>query len=281
MREPQGRASGIEAGHTPVHVPGARAIMVPGRAGPRRILVAAPDGPAPQAGFPALFVLDGSETFATALATLRSQSRRASVTGVPEAILVGIGEGAADKGRVFDYTPAAAVDRLGARPDGSAWAATGGADGFLDFLSRIVLPRLVIDHPIDVGRLALFGHSLGGLLGLHAALTRPGLFASVIASSPSVWFGSGIVRERLRQAPVAAPRLLLTVGGEEQTIEAGYDARYADWVRQNRMVDNAREFAKSLESHGWQATFHLFEGETHGSVVPAALSRAVRFAFRP
>ncbi len=47
-------------------------------------------------------------------------------------------------------------------------------------------------------------------------------------------------------------------------------------VARSRMIDAAREFADELSCVGLkEATYFAFQEEDHGSVVPAALARAV------
>ena len=192
--------------------------------------------------------------------------------------------------RSYDYTPAIPAADLAPRPDGSPWPKIGGAAHFLDFLEQDVQPMLARDFPVDAGRQAIFGHSFGGLFVLNALFTRPAVFHRYVAASPSIWFGNCAILgardafiadvQRLRQ-----PRdLLITVGGLEQSAAdadaaGGAETRKSDWVRRNRMVENARELVRSLSPmRNLRVSFKEFDDENHSSVLPAAISRAVRFA---
>jgi predicted alpha/beta superfamily hydrolase len=241
---------------------------------------------------PAIYLLDGNGTFPIAAATQAMQSRRAKRTGVGPAIIVGIGYPTRDwidtSRRTFDYTPPVQSSLLVPRPGNQAWSEVGGADTFLGFLADELMPQLAREFTIDRERTALFGHSFGGLFALHALLARPTLIRSYIAASPSIWFAADELRARLQNLDVAAAagcRLLITVGDLEQE-DTGTDGRdsddYGSWIRRNRMVDNARELAAEIASIAGGAidvTFTRFEDENHASVVPAAISRALRFAF--
>jgi uncharacterized protein len=193
--------------------------------------------------------------------------------------------------RTYDCTPPAAVLKLPPRLDGTSWPRTGGADAFLDFITQDLKPTIEREFPIDAGRQALFGHSFGGLFTLHALFTRPHLFDSYIAASPSIWWNECFVldEERAFSAVRDRPRnldVLITVGGCEQELvpaeASGVDRAWrAEWKRQNRMVDNARELAARLARLAEQdvrVAFQEFAGEDHVSVIPAAISRAVGFA---
>jgi predicted alpha/beta superfamily hydrolase len=262
-----------------------------------RIFVAVPDAPAPPQGFPALLLLDGNACFATAVEAMRLQSVRPAVTGVEPAVVVGIGyptDCVFDHiRRSFDYTPSPPPRDLPPRPDGSAWPSCGGGDAFLAFLADKVIPMLVRDFGADPDRLGLFGHSFGGLFVLHALFAQPGLFRGYVAASPSVWWEAERLLEepdRLRAslgAAAARLRVMVTIGGREQDVPAaadpdGFDRR--QWVGIHRMVDNAREMGHRLAplaSIGVRTAFVEFPDENHVSVVPAAVSRALRFVLEP
>lgn len=240
-----------------------------------RILVARPAGAPPPAGFPVLYVLDGNAAFATVAEAVRVQSRRAAATGVAPAVVVGIGyptDGPYDETRrIRDFTTPADPARLPPRPDGSPWPANGGADAFLRFLVEEVKPAIARDVPVDRTRDALFGHSLGGLFVLHTLFTRPDSFRAYAAISPSLWWNDRAILEEERRFAASSPpsgrRLLIAVGGLE---------------RQRNMVDDAEALAARLSAPGTlQVVQRTFEGENHGSIVPTALSHALRATLGP
>ncbi|WP_161497233.1 alpha/beta hydrolase [Bradyrhizobium nitroreducens] len=258
-----------------------------------RIFVWRPE-PRPRGPLPVLYLLDGNGMFPIATAALALQSRRAERTGVTPSVIVGIGYPTVHwidaKRRTYDYTPPVATDRLARRPGNRAWDETGGADAFLDFIQRELAPAISGEFAIDPDRTALFGHSFGGLLGLYALLTRPALVRSYVAASPSIWFAPDALTERLKTfaAPgLARRRVLVTVGSLEQGGMSSVDADaddYGSWLRRNRMVDNAREFAAALTrtaDASLDVSFRMFGEENHASVVPSAISLALRFALPP
>ncbi|MFT4116281.1 alpha/beta hydrolase [Bradyrhizobium sp.] len=256
-----------------------------------RIFVWQPE-PRPREPMPVLYLLDGNGTFPIAAAALALQSRRAERTGVAPSVIVGIGYPTShwiDAGRrTYDYTPPVAAGRLAQRPGNRAWDETGGADLFLDFIERELSPFIAREFAIDPDRTALFGHSFGGLFALYALLTRPRLVRSYVAASPSIWFAPDDLKERLASfaAPdVARRRVLVTVGSLEQGAMSGdSDADdYGSWIRRNRMVDNAREFSAALSqaAETLDVSFRMFDDENHASVVPSAISLALRFALPP
>lgn len=287
------------AGWPPVHLPRSHQRDMVSRKSrrPYRIFVSRPLLPPPDAGYPVIYLLDGNAAFATMTEAVTMQSARPEATGVAAAIVVGIGYATelpldAER-RTLDYTPP--VDRTALptlRPDGTPWPPTGGAGDFLDFIEDDLKPAIARDFPVDPQRQALFGHSFGGLFALYALFTRPGSFQAYVAGSPSIWFGERAILETEEMFAADAQRacsnlrLMIGVGGLEQSLtprerEDRESSPRAPWIERNRMVDNAREMATRLAALPGDRLHveHVeFAGENHGSVVPALISRAVRFA---
>jgi uncharacterized protein len=246
------------------------------------VYIAWPQQPPPPGGYPILYLLDGSESFAIAA---EYQNRLGSYAGLAPGIVVGIGYPDTSR-RNFDYTPAV--------PDGielvSGMGPTGGAEPFLDFLANKVIPEVEAAHNVDADRRTLAGYSLGGLLTLQALFKHPGLFRTYVASSPSIWYGDKQVlamlpgfADRLRELP-SRRRLLLTAGEYEQSPPPGREQdpswlRIAEISRKARMIDNARELAGSLKSAPIDVEFRIAPGETHATGNWPALRDALRLAF--
>ena len=247
------------------------------------IYIAWPQQPPPPEGYPILYLLDGSESFAIAA---EYQNRLGSYAGRAPGIVVGIGYPDASR-RNFDYTPAV--------PEGvqlvPGMGPTGGAEPFLDFLANKVIPLVEAGHSVDANRRTLAGYSLGGLLTLQALFKRPDLFQTYVASSPSIWFGEKQVLtmlpgfpERLEGLP-SRRRMLLSAGEYEQSPPPGMERdpswrRIADISRHARMVDNSRELADDLQSAPMHVEFRVEPGETHATGNWPALRDALRLAFR-
>ncbi|WP_051378650.1 alpha/beta hydrolase [Derxia gummosa] len=282
----------------PVVLPAARQFDLTARANGQRyrIFVAVPDTPAPPAGHPVLYVLDGNAAFPVAAFLARGAARRQDETGLAPPIVVGIGYPDATDfdvaARRRDYTPGpVAPDTVGApgRPAGadgvarSADAAeAGGADRFLDFIEHELRPLIAARHPVDPARQALFGHSFGGLLVVHALFTRPALFSTWLASSPSIWWDD---RRVLRDQPGpdagrAPARVQISVGAlEDDPPPPTLAPELRALIATRQMIPPARELAAGLRAlPGWadQVAFHELAGEDHGPVWLPALSRGMQ-----
>lgn len=268
----------------PVTLPHVRQFdLASNRTGQRyRIFVSVPDTAPPPAGHPVLYVLDGNAAFPSIALMARTAARRGKVTGLHAPVVVGIGYASGD-----DYDSAARARDYTLPAGGKAGKGEGGADLFLDFIELELKDLIQAAAPIDPQRQALFGHSYGGLLTLHALFTRPAAFQTYIAASPSIWYAdrhvlseaAGLAAVRLNKA-----RVLLTVGELEQAVappSAKPDDRAAVLARK-RMVDEARDLAAQLDAkkqaYGLERVrFVELARENHGSALFPALSRGLEF----
>lgn len=120
----------------------------------------------------------GAPKFLAALANVQFLTSRGSIPG---SIVVGIPDGT---DRTHDLTPA---------PTGKTakdFANGGGADAFADFIADEVLP--IVRAKYRARPMPIFaGHSVGGLIALHIAATRPSTYTGIVAMKS----GAGGARE--------------------------------------------------------------------------------------
>lgn len=248
-----------------------------------RIFVSVPHTPAPVAGHPVFYALDGNASFPSLALMSRTAARRRAMTGQAPALVVGIGYASGTDydgpARALDYTPPAPGHAAG----------EGGAGRFLDFIETELQPLIAARYPVDGRRQALFGHSYGGLCTLHALFTRPAAFQCFIAASPSIWWGGRHVLAGLaglaRRAQAPLPRVLITVGElEQKAMPDSAPTPGGDQRAPRRMVDEARELATALQAMPAavaRARFVELAGEDHGSALFPALSRGLAFFLAP
>lgn len=247
-----------------------------------RVYVGWPEASPPETGYPVLYMLDGDDMFAVAKATADRYDRYARASGHVPGIVVGIGYPEQTR-RSLDYTP-----DIG-RPEDDRGNPIGGAAAFRAFLADDLMPLIAQEQPVDPARQTLMGHSYGGLFVLDTFLTRPELFDTYVASSPSIWFGGRAVLKGevgLAQRLVGLdPRtLVITAGQYEQDPPPWVDRAVWD-ARKKRlgaegMVDASRALVTRLSTVAGVTVYHrVFAGETHGSVVLPAIGNAFRFAF--
>jgi predicted alpha/beta superfamily hydrolase len=247
-----------------------------------RIFVSVPDTPAPAAGHPVLYALDGNASFPLLAQMARTAARRGKATGQAAPVIVGIGYPTDD-----DYHPARGRDYT--PPTAGAPATEGGAGRFLDFIEQELKPLVRSLAPVDPRRQALYGHSYGGLCTLHALFTRPAMFQTYVAASPSIWYRERAVLAGLegldrRVAALAVkPSVLLSAGELEQPAAGGAAAAPGSRdaiAAERRMIDEARDLSAKLAAMNGtvaRADFMLFARENHGSAAFPAMARGMEF----
>lgn len=269
-----------------------------------RIYVALPaeKGPPPAQGHPVIYLTDGDLMFHTAADALALLS--AGLEARP-AIIVGIGYGKgldeAARLRFADLTPTAPAAAAAAAIENhpaTKGVTFGDAEGFYRFLTEELRPQIDAAYRTDRSDNSLWGDSLGGLFGLHVLFNHPDSFRTYLVGSPSIiWSDRAILQDESRlAAPVAAgqvaPRILFTVGALEERLPG--DAKLSPGVTREQkqamltevaMITSTVALADRIKAlpgpRAREIETVIFDGETHFSVLPAAISRGLRFALKP
>ncbi len=126
--------------------------------------------------YPVLYLLDGPSNLSHTAGTL---DFLVGYEQAPQLIIVAI----THKKRSLDLTPTHLPDKE---------FPTGGGDKFLDFIEQELMPHMNKTYRIASFNL-IAGHSLGGLLVMHAMSTRPELFQAHFAYSPSLYWDNKVV----------------------------------------------------------------------------------------
>lgn len=157
--------------------------------------------------FRTLYVLDANVTFGMVrdIQTLISFE-----PGNPPMIIVGVGYANFNKwiqSRSRDYMPNSVATAPG----------SGGAQKYMDFLEKELIPRIEKDYRASDHRI-VYGHSTAALFGLYALYTNPSLFNGYIVTSPSVdedeGFALNLEKENANTAISA--RVYTSAGTEEK-----------------------------------------------------------------
>ena len=248
-----------------------------------RIDLAVPAGEAPAGGWPAVLLLDAEGAFATCVEAVRRMGRRPDATGANPLLVIGV-SALASEDPLAPGNPLVRRRRdFTSRRDGQA--ESGGAPGFLRFLTEEVLPLVAEEAPVDPEGLTLFGHSLAGFFALWVLANRPEAFRSYAAISPSIWWDREGLLAGLDRLDGRDRRALLLLGQWEHQLPAwqlGHPG--LDEVRarrgERRLLENAREVAALLQRRlgAARARFELLADEDHASIVSAAIPRMLRMA---
>ncbi|WP_168734221.1 alpha/beta hydrolase [Pseudothauera nasutitermitis] len=245
---------------------------------PWRIHVAWPQGEPPAQGYPVIHLLDGNASFPLAWHALQAMQRSDPQGATQRVVLVGVGYPAEVRfdveRRYFDLTPPTASEYL------RGAIRTGGQDVFLDFIEHDLRPAIARRIAVDPQRQALFGHSLGGLLALHALYTRPWMFQTWIAADPSIWWnGASILHEEaafLAGVQAAGGRLtqLLRLLIEQSSGQDARQQRAGAGESRPDILGSARRLARI---DGLDVFFHRFADESHPSMLGPSIGDGLRF----
>jgi len=225
------------------------------------IMVVAPDAEREPGPWPSVLFMDGDDQFAAGVAAYRAEH---AAGRVPPLLLAGVGYGAsyrqAANKRGRDYTPVKHPDEPG----------SGGANGFLRFLTATLWPELQRLHPLDPAARGLAGHSLGSLLVLHALFQPQPFFTHHLASAPSIWWAERALLAHaaaLRAHQPALPaKLSLSVGLEDSVSMTGDLALLEAQLA-------------ALPFAGLEIRSRRFPGRNHFNVLPDAFAAGLADLF--
>ncbi|HEX5835740.1 MAG TPA: alpha/beta hydrolase-fold protein, partial [Pyrinomonadaceae bacterium] len=156
--------------------------------------------------------------------------------------------------RTRDLTPAKSTDK---NPAGELrFPTAGGADNFLKFFETELIPEIEKEFRVQPYRI-FAGHSFGGLFAIHALITRPTLFNSYVAVSPSLQWENFEALKRaetfLKNQKELNVTLFASLGNEPGAIGESFDKFKEALAKTN------------IKGFEWQA--ERMSDEDHGSVV--------------
>lgn len=197
--------------------------------------------------YPVLYMTDGDGHMGHTASTIEFLVRNGRM---PDLIVVGV----TNTDRTRDLTPVKSTARNAA---GELQSPTsGGADNFLKFFETELIPEIEKQYRVHPYRI-FAGHSLGGLFAIHSMITKPGLFNSYVAVSPSLQWEKAEALKRaedfLKNQKELKVTLFVSLGDEPGPIGDSYK-RFTEALAKS----NIKEFQ-------WKAE-HMTD-EDHGSLV--------------
>lgn len=214
----------------------------------REILVRTPAGyETNKRSYPVLYMTDGDAHIAHTSSSAEFLARNGRMS---ELIVVGI----TNTDRTRDLTPTKPT-QAGAT-GAPQFPTAGGGDKFLKFIATELIPDIEKRYRTLPYRI-LAGHSLGGLFTFHALLSKPDLFHSYVAVSPSLQWDNQIMVKRAEEFfkthKELNATLFMTLGNETGGIEDGFHQ-----MKQTLTRNQTKGF-------DWEA--QQWTDEDHGSVV--------------
>jgi predicted alpha/beta superfamily hydrolase len=204
---------------------------------------------------------------------------------VPQLIIVGIGYDTDNREQSYQPWWRDLVDArssIGEEPWRKYAAGAddeGKAGNFLRFIREELKPFINTTYRTITNDSVYGGFSLGGVFGLYVLFHYPETFNRYIIGSPSIGLHNRWAMEYEKNYATEnddlSARVFMSVGAREELDDPFVDASLKE-------VTNMKTLAKSLEKRQYaslQLTTHVFENETHLSVIPATLSRGLRVVF--
>ena len=197
--------------------------------------------------YPVLYMTDGDAHMGHTASTIEFLTQNGRVSDL---IVVGV----TNTDRTRDLTPAKSTAK---NPAGEPqFPTSGGADNFLKFFETELIPEIEKQYRVHPYRI-LAGHSLGGLFAIHAMISKPGLFNSYVAVSPSLQWENGETLKRaenfLKNQKEMKATLFVSLGNEPGPIGESFDS--------------FKELLSKTKIKGFEWQAERMDDEDHGSVV--------------
>lgn len=218
--------------------------------------------------YPVLYLLDGQLFFQAATGVVQQLSSDAS-PHIPEMIVVGI----PSEQRVRDSSPTRSLKGpLG--KDEPDYAASGGADRFLRFLTDELAPYIDRTYSTS-GYRVLAGYSFTGLPVMHALFTQPQAFNAYLAIDPSWWWDDYLLEREARQfiadAKVENRAVFVTTTTNNPPPEFFPALRY---------VDTLAGMLEARPVAGLHFGIRIYDDETHHSVALRSIYDGLSHIFK-
>ena len=235
-----------------------------------------PQAPAPKAGYPVLYLLDGNATFESARAIAQAMAGGSNKFGTDPLVIVAIGYAGdalfSGQNRALDYTSTVATND---KPNKQY--SYGGDTQFLKFIDNELKPQIFNRVRINRDQQTLFGHSFGGLFTLNTFFKRPDSFQRYFAASPSLWYNNYVLLQeqdlwRKQSNQIKKPIYLMTTVG---TSESSSDMQRS--ISKNAARDFFSGFSRvnTNKLHSW----HFYHpSEQHIGNLYASLPKAILLA---
>src|ERR1700752_4395642 len=214
----------------------------------RLVLVRTPVGyETNKVSYPVLYMSDGDSHINHTSSSIEFLTQNGRMSDL---IVVGV----TNTDRTRDLTPVKSTNKNAAGQ--LQFPTSGGADNFLKFIETELIPQIEKEYRVQPYRI-LSGHSLGGLFTIHTMISKPGVFNSYIAVSPSLQWENGEALKRatdfLNKQKEFKATLFVSLGNEPGAIGDSFES-FREVLAKTKIKD-----------FEWQA--ERMDDEDHGSVV--------------
>jgi enterochelin esterase-like enzyme len=150
-------------------------------------------------------------------------------------------------------------------------------EAFADFLAR-EMPPWIEREAGRFERVFLCGLSLSALQAVFTALRHPGVFAGVLAQSPSAWWQDEWLAQSLPAMPATPNRFWLSVGTQERQTNVSHPP--TPLVQTTSQLDSVRRLFTALTAAGHTIHLNEYDGghdsACWGEELPEALAWLIK-----
>ena len=230
--------------------------------------------------YPVLYVMDGRRDFIM----FNQINRFLSYSGNTEdVIIVGVGftldSTKWSRLRLYNFTPSkfmdtAKISKMEIKqglPKGTI--KTGGGPKFLEVLKTEIIPFVDKNYKTNSDR-GITGHSLGGLFTAYCLLNSDGYFTRFGINSPYLKYNKEKLLDQAvlqftenKTWDIPPTKVFMSAGGKE-------DLHY---------VPNMTKYIGYLDNAAYEnidLSWHIFDNETHNSVIPISLRQSIIELYR-
>ncbi len=230
--------------------------------------------------YPVLYVTDGNEL--TMLVRFIVRALQAE-WAMPQVIIVGIGydtDAYLDLARVRerDFLPTNDPSYI-KQNRREPYQAVGQANLFLRFIREELKPFIHNHYRTKPEDGTYMGNSHGGLFGLYTLFQQPDSFKRYVISSPSIHHDNQVVltydQTYANQHRDLNAKVFLSVGAREEIDDPLIRPSF-------QFVTNVRTLTQTITDRNYPNLLfasHIFDEETHASVVTSSYTRGLRFVF--
>lgn len=229
--------------------------------------------------YPVVYVLDGSEHFASVSGIIQYLSEANGNMVCPDMIVVGIN----NTDRTRDLTPTYGAFDYENKPTKS-FKTSGGGEKFTAFLEKELMPYIEAKYPTAPFRM-LIGHSFGGLTAVNILINHTGLFNAYIIVDPSMWWDKHKLLKQandvLKQKNFAGKYVFM---GIANTMPIGDDTLHAhrdtsEKTNHIRSILNLADEFKGNSTNGLTFSYKYYIDDNHNSSPLITEYDAFRFLF--
>lgn len=150
-------------------------------------------------------------------------------------------------------------------------------EAFAAFVAEEV-PQWIEREARRFERLFLCGLSLSALQAVFTTLRHPGVFAGVLAQSPSAWWQDEWLMNALPALPSPPQRMWLSVGLRELQTNASHPP--TPLVQKASQLDSVRRLSSALSSSGHEIHHHEYDGGHDPACWAAELPQSLAWLMR-